>query len=419
MLKLKPLNGKPGAFFDLFFGCGVRSSIEDGLLKLCIKCPLDGDVYERVQAMVMAAQADDNIKAIFFDVDSPGGYVAECFETAGIVKASAKPTVTYVAGYSASAMYAISAATQKIFAHPSAFIGSIGVVNFLPKMDNGTVIVATKSPNKINIGSDPEGVARERALMDSTYEQFVGNLSAYRGVPVERIEAEWGKGGLLTAAQALSVGMIDEIGDREKALTFAKAFTAAPPATETALETEAEEVAEEENEVAAQASATGGPQMALKDWFAIRKNKAEMTPEEKSAAEEMTPDWLKENKPEVYDAIFNAGKEAAGTEAAAAKEEEEKLTALADEENTDEKAVVASLRSGKIKAKDFTRMLLEARKNPSETELARRAKARIEGDGVDIHQGAESGANRAGDVKAQAAAIIKHLQRDRTKKAGK
>ena len=413
MLVKTPLSGKPGAFWDMFLGGGAETCIEGGLLKIHINCGLSDRTYRRIQETIKAAQVDDNIKAIFFDIDSGGGDAAGCAETAAIIKASVKPTVSYVSGYSASAAYWLTSATQKIFAHPSAFLGSIGVINILPKIDFGTVVVATKSPNKFNSGDDPEAVAREPLTPgESSIEQLVGALSLNRGVPVETIEADWGRGGIMSAAQALSVGMVDEIGDREKALTFAKGFTA-PPSETPPLETAAEEIAESGE------AAQEGSQMALKDWFAVRKIKSEMTPEETAAAEEMSPEWLKENKPEVYQAIFDAGKNSAATEAAAAKEEEANLAALADEENTDEKTVVAALKSGKIKAADFMRQLLEVRKNPSETELARRAKAKLEGDHVRLSTGSSTGANRTGDTSAQAAAIVKHLQRDRNKKAGK
>jgi len=411
MLIKTPMSGRPGAFWDMFFGAGVETCVDDGLLKLSIRCGLSERTYRRIQETVKSAQSDDNIKAIFFDVDSGGGDAAECAETAAIIRASTKPTVTYVAGYSASAMYWLTSATQKIFAHPTAFLGSIGVINILPKIDFGTVVVASKSPNKFNSGDDPAAVDREKAILDTTFEQFVSELSINRKVPVEKIEAEWGKGGLLTAAQALAVGMIDEIGDREKALTFAKAFTAAAPVS-LAAETEIEETEESAE------SASEENEMKL-SWFATRKAKAEMTPEEAKTAEEISPEWLRENKPEVYQAIYDMGKESAGKEAAAAKEEEAQLTALADKANTDEQAVVASLKSGKIKAADFMRQLLEVRKNPSDTELARRAKAGITGDFTKVHTGSSTGAPHEGDTKAQAAAIVKHLQRDRNQKAGK
>lgn len=415
MLIRTPLSGKPGAFWDMFFGGGVETCIENGLLKLNIRCGLSERAYRRIQETVRAAQADDNIKAIFMDVDSGGGDASECFETAALVNASTKPTVTYVAGYSASAMYAITAATNRIFAHPSAFVGSIGVINILPKMgEYGTVVTSTKAPNKINLGDDPEGIARERALLDATHEQFVASLSAFRGVPVEKIEADWGKGGLLTAEQALAVGMIDEVGDREKALTFAMSFTAATPPAGDSQKTESEAA---ENQEGAEESASEDNEMKL-SWFATRKAKAEMTPEEQRTAEEISPEWLKENKPEVYDAIYNAGKESAATEAAAAKEEEEKLVALADETNTDEQTVVAELKTGKIKAADFMRRLLEVRKNPSETERARRAKAGLAGDSVALHYGAETGAPQPGDKNASGNAIAEAIKARQSKRYG-
>lgn len=411
--QILPTRGKPGAFFDFFFGGGVSACIEDGLLILEIRSSLTDSSYKKIQQAVKAAQNDENVKAIFFDADSPGGYVSGCAETAEIIRASTKPTITYGGGYVASAMYWLAASTQKIIGHPSAFFGSVGVVNCLPNIDDAVIVTATKSPNKINLANDPEGIARERALLDSTYEQFVGALSQYRGKSVDEINANWGQGGVLPAAQALSLGMIDEIGDREKALTIAKAFTGAA-----ATEAAAEEISEDAEEISEGASMRAqGENETMKNWFASRKARAEMTPEEQKTAEEITPEWLKENKPEVYDAIYNAGKDAAGKEAEAEKAETEKMAALADTVNTDEAALVAQLRSGSIKAEKFMQALLEARKNPSETELKRRAQAGLAGDKVKLHYGAETGAPQAGDVQALAGDIVSRL--NKTRKAGK
>jgi len=411
--QILPGQGKPGAFWDLFWGGGVSTCIEDGLLMIEIRSSLSGGAYRRIQETIKAAQNDANVKAIYFDMDSPGGYVSECAETAAVIKASVKPTVTYVAGYSASAAYWLAAASGRIIAHPSAFIGSVGVVNFIPEIEDGVAVTATKSPNKVNLATDPEGIARERALLDLTYEQFVAALASFRNTTPELIEQNWGKGSVMPAAQALSAGMIDEIGDREKALTIAKAFTGAA-----ATEAAAEEISEDADEISEGASMRAqGENETMKNWFASRKARAEMTPEEQKTAEEITPEWLKENKPDVYDAIYNAGKDAAGQEAEAAKAETERLTALADVSNLDEAAIVAQLRSGKMKAESFMQALLEARKTPSETELQRRAKAGITGDRVKIHYGGETGAPQAGDVQALAGDIVSHLKK--TRKAGK
>ncbi|NBV07362.1 MAG: S49 family peptidase, partial [Proteobacteria bacterium] len=77
---------------------------------------------------------DDQVKAILFDVDSPGGVALGPSEMAdAIFKARGKkPIWSYVGRNCSSAAYWIASATEKIIANPSALLGSIGVVTTIP-----------------------------------------------------------------------------------------------------------------------------------------------------------------------------------------------------------------------------------------------------------------------------------------------
>ena len=81
-----------------------------------------------------AALDNDQVKAILFDVDSPGGVALGPMEMAqAIFKARGKkPIWSYVGRNCSSAAYWLASATEKIIANPSALLGSIGVVTTIP-----------------------------------------------------------------------------------------------------------------------------------------------------------------------------------------------------------------------------------------------------------------------------------------------
>ena len=117
-------------------------SVEDGIGVVAIDGPIlrKPDVFARVlfratdskmisEALREAGQRDD-IKAVFLDIDSPGGTVAGTPELAATVKSinDRKPVYAFSSGLMASAAYWIASQARAIYATPSAQVGSIGVL---------------------------------------------------------------------------------------------------------------------------------------------------------------------------------------------------------------------------------------------------------------------------------------------------
>lgn len=73
------------------------------------------------------AETRDDVKAILFDIDSPGGMVNGTPELADRIAAIAKPNAAFTAGDMDSAAYWLGCATSRIYATKSANVGSIGV----------------------------------------------------------------------------------------------------------------------------------------------------------------------------------------------------------------------------------------------------------------------------------------------------
>jgi signal peptide peptidase SppA len=86
-----------------------------------------------VIADINEAVSNPDVKAIVFDIDSPGGMVSGTPELADAIRNAGKPTMAYGSGDIASAAYWIAAAADEVWASPSSVVGSIGV--YMPFID--------------------------------------------------------------------------------------------------------------------------------------------------------------------------------------------------------------------------------------------------------------------------------------------
>lgn len=161
--------------------------------------------------------ADPTVERIVLLVDSPGGAITGITEFASLVKASTKPTVGYVYGRANSAAYLIISATDKIVSADMGEVGSVGVVaTYRQSKDSSKIeIVSAQSPQKRPDLSTEEGRAGVQQVVNELTDVFVDTVAQNRGVTSEKVLADFGKGGTVVAARALSVGMIDSIATLE------------------------------------------------------------------------------------------------------------------------------------------------------------------------------------------------------------
>ncbi len=179
---------------------------------------------------------DDSIKAIILHVNSPGGGVAASEEIYREVKRirdeKKKRIVASISSVGASGAYYISAATNKIYADRGSIVGSIGVIaswtNYgdllhWAKLKDITMKAGefkdTGSPTRDMTPAEKEYV---QSLIDNMHTQFIqavadGRNSDGRKVKVEDIRAI-ANGKVWTGEQALSLKLIDQVGDFQAAV---------------------------------------------------------------------------------------------------------------------------------------------------------------------------------------------------------
>jgi ClpP class serine protease len=176
--------------------------------------------YGYIQAALIAAEDDPNVVEIALDVNSPGGYISGLDETAQVLGMVGKPTTAYVSGMAASAAYWLASQADRIVAlSPASEIGSIGVA--MEEYDDDAaladagithrVYTSTDAPDKRPDTKTEEGRGKIIAELDALHSVFVRRVADGRGVTAEKVNKDFGRGGVLIAEQAMAAGMIDEV----------------------------------------------------------------------------------------------------------------------------------------------------------------------------------------------------------------
>lgn len=182
---------------------------------------------ERIIGMVEDARDDDNVKGVVLVVDSPGGLVADSHQIYHRLKQLSAKKPVYVAmkriAASGGVYIAMGAGENgKIFAEPTTWTGSIGVI--IPRYDLSAMAEKfgvksdslTTGPFKdsLNMFKPLSEADRELwgAIMDDSFDRFVEIVAEGRkGLDEETVRTKLATGQVFTANQALENGLIDEI----------------------------------------------------------------------------------------------------------------------------------------------------------------------------------------------------------------
>jgi protease-4 len=179
------------------------------------------------------------VPAVVLDVDSPGGSATASDELFIAFErlAQAKPLVASIRGTGASGAYLAAMAAQRVLANPNAIIGSIGVISAGPRLPRlldrlGVSVSETRAGRLKGMGApwrEPtdEERAKEQAVVDGFYDAFVGRVAKGRRMTDERVR-ELATGEVWLGEEALRLGLIDEIGDLERAVEVAAAIAGVP-----------------------------------------------------------------------------------------------------------------------------------------------------------------------------------------------
>lgn len=185
-------------------------------------------------ALIKEAEEDPSVKAVIFEIESPGGSVVASREIAYAVAGMDKPTLCWMGDVAASGAYWIASSCDYIMADPLTITGSVGVTasylefSKLFEKYGITYEQITSGTNK-DIGSPFRNITGdERSKMEyivnETFAYFISDVTNRRNLTqsqVERIR----NGDIFLGKDAVALGLVDSTGTlsdaREKAKEMA------------------------------------------------------------------------------------------------------------------------------------------------------------------------------------------------------
>lgn len=179
-------------------------------------------------------------KALLLDIDSPGGSAtgSEVLYRSIQRVGEVKPVYAYVRGMGASGGYYLACAASKVYALPTALVGSIGVIYLRPVLEQLLSKVGVEfSVFKSGEFKDMTGFWRSptdresekfQELINEIFDNFVAVVASGRSLE-ETAVREIATGEVMTAQKGVGVGLVDEIGDFKDTLEAAAAAGGCKP----------------------------------------------------------------------------------------------------------------------------------------------------------------------------------------------
>ncbi|QEY33252.1 signal peptide peptidase SppA [Synechococcus sp. RSCCF101] len=202
------------------------------MARICVEGPIAAGTRDRVLKALRQVE-ERECPALLLRVDSPGGTVGDSQEIhAAILRLRKKGchVVAHFGNISASGGVYVGVAAEKVVANPGTITGSIGVIlrgNNLSRLLErvGIRFETVKSGLYKDILSPDRALTDDerrllQELIDSSYDQFVSAVAEGRGLSAEAVRA-FADGRVFSGAQALELGLVDELGDEDHARRLA------------------------------------------------------------------------------------------------------------------------------------------------------------------------------------------------------
>ena len=188
---------------------------------------------ENLSKTIRKAREDENVKAIVLRVNSPGGSaVASAIIGRELdLTKEVKPVIVSMGNYAASGGYWISAKADYIFADPSTLTGSIGVFGTFPNAQGllndkiGLTFDVAKTNENADFGTLTQPLtefqySKLQQMVVKTYDDFTRRVAEGRGLTQTYVDSI-GQGRVWSGADAIGLGLVDQLGDMEHAIAYA------------------------------------------------------------------------------------------------------------------------------------------------------------------------------------------------------
>jgi len=182
---------------------------------------------------LQALRLDDDVKAVVMRVNSGGGsaFASEQIWKEVCLLREKKPVIVSMGGMAASGGYYISCAANQIFAEPTTLTGSIGIFGMVPdpselltqKLGLSFDVVKTNALSDLGAMGRPFNATESAMLqahVNQGYELFTGRVADGRKMKQDDVKAI-AEGRVWTGEQALSIGLVDKLGNLDDAIEAA------------------------------------------------------------------------------------------------------------------------------------------------------------------------------------------------------
>ena len=195
-------------------------------------------VGEKVVSDLDKLAKDKHVKAVVLRINSGGGsaYASEQMWRAVQLLKQKKPVVVSMGGVAASGGYYMACGAQRIFADPTTITGSIGIFAMIPEASElltqklGLNFDVVKTNRASDFGGralriDELGGAALQKHVNHGYTLFLkrvadGRSAAGRRMSINEVD-NIGQGRVWTGRKALQIGLVDQLGSLNEAITYA------------------------------------------------------------------------------------------------------------------------------------------------------------------------------------------------------
>lgn len=182
-----------------------------------------------IRKLIKKADKNPNIKAIIFEINSPGGSAVASEEIADAIKKTNKTTVAWIREIGTSGAYWIASASDNIVANRMSITGSIGVIasylqfgGFLS--DHNVSYERLVSGQYKDIGSPFKKLTPSERLLfqksiDEIHDYFVEEVAKNRNLKKRDVQ-KIASGLFYLGSEAKELGLIDTLGGEDEVIDF-------------------------------------------------------------------------------------------------------------------------------------------------------------------------------------------------------
>lgn len=188
---------------------------------------------ETIAGAIRQAREDDEIKAVILRINSPGGsaLASDVIWREVVLTQKVKPIIVSMGDVAASGGYYIACAADKIYAQPNTITGSIGVFGIIPnigpalKKNFGITFDRVQTNHHSVLSLNKALTDEEKHLIqlgvDDIYNDFTQKVADGRDALEQADVDSIGQGRVWSGTDALRIGLVDELGGIDAAVTYA------------------------------------------------------------------------------------------------------------------------------------------------------------------------------------------------------